>query len=182
MKRSQAAGVLLLVVGTVLVPACGGGSGGGSAGVAGPVVAGVNPAQACIGDEVELAGSGFGTVQGSNTVTLTGITASIVSWSDTLIRATVPSGATSGPVRVWVTGNPSNPGSLVVLWSPILQNIPVCGVSGEQFNPQLISDASGGAIMVWADHRNDLGDINAQRVDGAGALQWGPMSSPSAPR
>ena len=42
----------------------------------------------------------------------------------------------------------------------------------DQFNPQLISDGSGGAIITWQDYRSGNYDIYAQRVNSAGAVQW----------
>ena len=36
----------------------------------------------------------------------------------------------------------------------------------------LVADGAGGAILVWADGRNDQSDIYAQRFDGSGSIQW----------
>jgi hypothetical protein len=41
-----------------------------------------------------------------------------------------------------------------------------------QYSPQLVRDGSGGHVVVWEDHRSDNYDVYAQRVNGAGALQW----------
>jgi hypothetical protein len=51
----------------------------------------------------------------------------------------------------------------------------------DQINPHLVSDGAGGAIIAWEDFRNStlIGtDIFAQRVNGAGLLQWGPAGRP----
>jgi hypothetical protein len=48
----------------------------------------------------------------------------------------------------------------------------VCGASGGQYYPKVIGDGAGGAIMAWHDFRSGAGDIYAQRVSAAGALQW----------
>jgi hypothetical protein len=49
----------------------------------------------------------------------------------------------------------------------------VCTYAGDQANPTIVSDAAGGAIIVWADARSGTGsDIYAQRVSGTGAVQW----------
>jgi uncharacterized protein (TIGR03437 family) len=55
-------------------------------------------------------GLNFGTTQGSvnGSVTFNGKTAAITSWSSTQIKATVPTGATPGPVIVTVNGMQSN--------------------------------------------------------------------------
>jgi hypothetical protein len=40
--------------------------------------------------------------------------------------------------------------------------------------PSMVSDGTGGAIIVWVDQRNAVGnfDIYAQRIDGSGIVQW----------
>lgn len=50
----------------------------------------------------------------------------------------------------------------------------VCGATGDQDLPVIVSDGAGGAIIAWEDHRaggNNL-DIYAQRVSAAGVTQW----------
>ena len=64
-------------------------------------------------------------------------------------------------------------------WSgdPTINN-PICTHSSYQYDPSMISDGSGGAIIVWEDDRNanaDGGynyDIYAQRIDVNGILKW----------
>lgn len=51
----------------------------------------------------------------------------------------------------------------------------ICGAAGAQVDPQIISDTSGGAILVWSDARNSgttSDDTYAQRVNASGAAQW----------
>ena len=43
---------------------------------------------------------------------------------------------------------------------------------GDQLAPQIVVDGSGGAIVVWEDHRGGNGDIYAQRIDANGVVQW----------
>jgi hypothetical protein len=58
-----------------------------------------------------------------------------------------------------------------VLWTT--NGVGVCTVAGIKFNPQLIPDGSGGAIIVWDDRRSGTDyDIYAQRVSSAGVPQW----------
>ena len=52
--------------------------------------------------------------------------------------------------------------------------VPLCTATGEQYEPELIPDGSGGAIVVWIDHRGAAYDIYAQRVDSTGAPLWTP--------
>jgi len=47
-----------------------------------------------------------------------------------------------------------------------------CNDPAEQYNPDLVTDGTGGAIIAWQDYRAD-GDIYAQRIDGAGTILWG---------
>ncbi|MFC1780447.1 carboxypeptidase regulatory-like domain-containing protein [Patescibacteria group bacterium] len=43
----------------------------------------------------------------------------------------------------------------------------------EQLTPQIASDGSGGAFIVWEDWKlNDYSDIYVQRVDSSGIVQW----------
>ncbi len=48
----------------------------------------------------------------------------------------------------------------------------VCNASGHQYNPQLVSDGTGGVIVVWQDKRGGNFDIYAQRYSLAGAALW----------
>ena len=51
--------------------------------------------------------------------------------------------------------------------------LPVSIAPGSQIEPKMISDGSGGAIIVWQDTRADEGDIYAQRVKRTGETVWG---------
>jgi hypothetical protein len=55
-------------------------------------------------------------------------------------------------------------------WTP--DGVAVCVVSNNQYNPVLVSDGTGGAIVVWYDYRALNYDIYAQRVDAGGNPQW----------
>lgn len=47
-----------------------------------------------------------------------------------------------------------------------------CTATGIQSGSEIISDESGGAIVLWHDPRSDGSDIYAQRVSGSGVGQW----------
>ncbi len=82
---------------------------------AAPSVAQVAPNTASVGDTVTITGTRFGSVQGANTVSIGGtIAQTIISWSDTLIRARVPNGATSGNVFVIAGTSSSNAVAIVI--------------------------------------------------------------------
>jgi hypothetical protein len=48
----------------------------------------------------------------------------------------------------------------------------VCGESGSQTLPKIVSDDTGGAIITWADNRLGNYDIYAARIDSTGSLPW----------
>lgn len=72
------------------------------------VVIGVQPASGQPGSTVTISGSDFGASQGRSAVTIGGVPASVVSWSDTTIVATVGYGAASGSVVVTTAQGGSN--------------------------------------------------------------------------
>ena len=44
--------------------------------------------------------------------------------------------------------------------------------AANQLNQRVVPDGAGGAIVVWQDSRNGQSDIYAQRINGAGVVQW----------
>ncbi len=70
-----------------------------------PAITSISPARGGIGTTVTLAGSSFGSTQGSSAVTFNGITARIVAWSDTTIIARVPAGISPGIATAIATVN-----------------------------------------------------------------------------
>lgn len=50
--------------------------------------------------------------------------------------------------------------------------VAICAQDLIQYNPEICSDGSGGAIIAWYDKRWDNTDIYAQRVDSLGNCQW----------
>lgn len=59
-----------------------------------------------------------------------------------------------------------------VLWAA--NGILVCSATYDQFNPEIVSDDNGGAIIAWHDYRTGNGyiDIYAQRVSPTGSMLW----------
>ena len=51
------------------------------------------------------------------------------------------------------------------------QGISVCGASGNQTQPVIISDVSGGVIIAWIDGRGSQA-ISAQKLNSTGVAQW----------
>ncbi len=62
-------------------------------------------------------------------------------------------------------------GSGVVQWAT--DGLAVCTAINNNWKQTMISDGSGGAIIVWHDYRaGATADIYAQRVDASGVMQW----------
>src|SRR5678816_42747 len=50
--------------------------------------------------------------------------------------------------------------------------VAICTLTGAQWQPRLISDGAGGAVVTWMDGRGGPLDIYAQRVNASGATLW----------
>jgi hypothetical protein len=84
-----------------------------------------------VGAGVIIAGTNFGSSQGTSTVTFNGIAATTTGWNATSIVAFVPSGATTGNVVVTVAGVPSNAVAFTVLPIPTITSLsPTAGPAG----------------------------------------------------
>src|SRR6266403_1255446 len=80
-----------------------------------PSVTSLNPTSGAVGTSVTIAGTNFGTTQGTSTVTFNGISGTPTSWSATSIVVLVPAGTTTGNVVVTVGGAASNRVNFTVL-------------------------------------------------------------------
>ena len=57
--------------------------------------------------------------------------------------------------------------------------LPICRVSGEQDNHQVVSDKRGNIVVTWQDRRNGNDyDIYAQRIDQQGTVKWAANGTP----
>jgi photosystem II stability/assembly factor-like uncharacterized protein len=72
-----------------------------------PNVGSLSRSDGRVGDSVVITGTGFGATKGASTVSFNGSGAATTAWSATSITATVPAGATSGPIVVTTTGGSS---------------------------------------------------------------------------
>lgn len=50
--------------------------------------------------------------------------------------------------------------------------VPVCTAANTQEIPHIVSDGSGGAIIIWEDQRNGNVDVYAQRINASGTALW----------
>ena len=57
-----------------------------------------------------------------------------------------------------------------VLWTS--DGVPVCNVSGNQYNSAIVSDGAGGVIIAWEDYRGSSADVYAQRLNASGTGLW----------
>jgi IPT/TIG domain len=73
-----------------------------------PNISSLSPSNGGVGISVSVNGTNFGPSQGSSTITVNGLNATVNSWSATLIKITIPAMATTGPVIVTVGGLASN--------------------------------------------------------------------------
>jgi RHS repeat-associated protein len=89
-----------------------------------PVVTGATPNPVGPGYSVTIAGSNFGSPQGTNAVYFNGVQATtIASWAAGQIVATVPNTATSGPVTVVVNGIGSNQTVSLTIYKPVITSL-----------------------------------------------------------
>jgi IPT/TIG domain len=68
----------------------------------------INPIMGSPGDTISIKGYGFGEIQDSSHVMIHGVDASVVSWTDTLILATVPENTSTGSIIVYTSNEFSN--------------------------------------------------------------------------
>jgi hypothetical protein len=55
-----------------------------------------------------------------------------------------------------------------------VDGVVLCNAANDQFSPEIVTDATGGAIVTWEDRRSLTGDVYAQRVNASGVPQWTP--------
>jgi|HubBroStandDraft_6_1064221.scaffolds.fasta_scaffold02149_4 RHS repeat-associated protein len=129
-----------------------------------PVVYSVTPGSGGLGSQVTIAGSNFGTSQGSSSITFNGTAASsITSWTNSQIVAIVPTTATSGSVVVVVNSVASNADMTFTVINPVVSAVmpasaPVGGtvtVTGTGFGAlqngsQVQFNGLGGNVTSWS--------------------------------
>jgi hypothetical protein len=91
-----------------------------------PSITGLSVSSGAVGASVTISGSGFGSPQGSGTVSFNGTAAtSVANWATGSITVTVPSGATTGNVIVTAGGVASNGISFTVVPAPNMTKLSV---------------------------------------------------------
>jgi hypothetical protein len=105
-------------------------------------------------------------------VRFNGVLASFTIQSPMSVAATVPAGATAGPLVI--VGACGTNTSDAFFYPPTW---PTCGVAaqrgiGNQQSPVAMPDGAGGAFVVWQDDRGTGVDLYAQRMNGNGQPLW----------
>lgn len=54
----------------------------------------------------------------------------------------------------------------------MIDGVVICTATGNEWHPKAASDGANGAIITWEDERDGSGNIYAQHVNSAGAVQW----------
>jgi hypothetical protein len=91
--------------------------------VAAPSITSLSPSSALVGTSVTITGTGFGSTQGSSTVSFNGTAATPTSWNSTTVKAPVPTGATNGNVIIHASGVDSNGTGFTVLQAPSITSL-----------------------------------------------------------
>ena len=88
-----------------------------------PTIQSASTSTGTVGTYVQVAGSYFGSTQGSSTITFNGVPATPQNWNDVLIYVPVPAGATTGPILVTVNGTASNGWNFTVPYTPSITTV-----------------------------------------------------------
>jgi YD repeat-containing protein len=131
---------------------------------AGPGLNTISPITGAVGALISIFGGGFGSPQGTSTVTFNGRPATTTLWSDNTIYVSVPTGATSGNVVATVGGIASNSIPFTVTAPATITSVaPTFGgggslvtISGTNFggaHTGSVASFSGGPLTIktWSD-------------------------------
>lgn len=129
----------------------------------GPFISSVTPAAAYPGTQITISGAGFGSTQGAGTVVLGTANATVVSWSNTSIVATVVAGSQSGVAQVVQGGVSSNTYQFTVIVPTITTVAPVTATTGSQVtisgsgfgasqgSGSVVLGTANGSVTSWTD-------------------------------
>jgi uncharacterized protein YjdB len=110
-----------------------------------PNITSLTPTSGAVGSSVTVAGTNFGTTQGTSTVTFNGTTGTPTSWSATSVVVPVPLAAMTGPVVAVVGGTTSNSVVFTVTVPALQISAPTSGTvvsPGQSLSVSVISPAN----------------------------------------
>jgi hypothetical protein len=118
-----------------------------------PTIINFNPTDGHVGTTVTIIGTNFSATPGSNGVAFNGVTAVVTSSTHTSITATVPSGATTGPITVTVSGNTATSATDFIVTVPVLvvddQPVPADVCNGANVEISVSASGDTGITYQW---------------------------------
>ena len=154
-----------------------------------PNIASLSPTSGGAGASVTITGTNFGATQGTGKVWLGSTYATVVSWSDTSVVATVASNSTSGTAQVQQGGAWSNAVTFNVNTASISSVSPTSGVSGTQVtiagsgfgatqgSGQVWLGTASGIVQSWSDTQLVAVVTSGSTTGNAQILQGGVWSN-----
>jgi IPT/TIG domain len=125
-----------------------------------PQITSVSPAEAFVGTQVSIAGTGFGNSQGSGVVWLGTAKGVVVSWSDTQVIAAVATGSSSGRAQIQQSGMSSNPVDFIVDTATVNSVSPSSAAPGTQVTISGVGfHAVQGSGQLWLG--TAMGQVNS---------------------
>ena len=156
---------------------------------AGPGSVTVVPASGAVNTQATIVGSGFGSTQGTSTVTFGGVSAPVLSWADTSIVVRVPVVPTPGGgpvvtnVAITVGGEAVGVGAFIVVRGILYvaergENLVICHMNPDGSDQTDLTDSAGAAMWpVWSSDGTKIAfmsrigtnlDISVIDADGSG--------------
>jgi RHS repeat-associated protein len=139
------------------------------------------PQGGAIGTQVTITGSSFQPNQRNSTVTFNGVAGDVVSWSDTQIVVTVPTGATTGPMLVNVNSVSSPSTTPFEVSHPVIASAPsevppngTFTITGSGFGPGQLASNSGTLTTIAMVKLNGVGIGNYSWSDNSISVQLPP--------
>lgn len=134
-----------------------------------PTITGLNPASGSAGTVVTIGGTSFGATQGTSTLTFNGTAASPSAWGDTAITASVPSGATTGPVVVTTAAGASNGAGFTIVNTGSVQGVVTRATDGAPIAGALVELLDEGTGFACGDGAASQSVVASTTTDSAGA-------------
>ena len=159
-----------------------------------PVITNVSPTTARAGDSITFTGTNFGSTQGSGSVWLGNkLAGSIVSWSDTVVVATVANAASTGTAQIQQGGVWNSYGTFTVITPNITSITPTTAYAGDSITINgtgfgttqgagnvWLGTKNAGSIVSWSDTQVVAVIASGSKTGTAQVLQNGVWSNTQA--